>query len=215
MGFRVLNDRPAQNGWRTGVVIVAHPDDETLWCGGLLLQTPQVDWTVFSLCRRSDRDRRPKFGRVCQRYGARPIISTLNDDPVLGQLNPPRHIGRRIVRHVGDAEWDICLTHGRDGEYGHQRHRQVHAEVLRLVATHRLTCRSLWTFAYDCDAATAHCAPAAGADVLVALSEEQLAEKKRIMHEMYGYGLDSFEVRVCVSPEAFAVVRPPLAENTS
>ena len=33
------------------VAIVAHPDDEIIWCGGLLLQRSQWDWTVLNECR--------------------------------------------------------------------------------------------------------------------------------------------------------------------
>ena len=32
-----------------GVVIVAHPDDETLWAGGTLLMHPDCRWTVVTL----------------------------------------------------------------------------------------------------------------------------------------------------------------------
>jgi hypothetical protein len=32
-------------------IIVAHPDDETIWSGGLILKKPEWQWTVLSLCR--------------------------------------------------------------------------------------------------------------------------------------------------------------------
>ena len=31
------------------VVIVAHPDDETLWAGGTILMNPDNDWTKTTL----------------------------------------------------------------------------------------------------------------------------------------------------------------------
>ena len=43
------------------VVIVAHPDDETLWAGGTILMNPENQWTIITLCRRDDPDRNPKF----------------------------------------------------------------------------------------------------------------------------------------------------------
>ena len=51
-------------------VIVAHPDDETLWAGGLMLMHPEVKWTVVTLCRKSDLDRAPKFFKALERLNA-------------------------------------------------------------------------------------------------------------------------------------------------
>jgi LmbE family N-acetylglucosaminyl deacetylase len=42
-------------------VIVAHPDDETLWAGGTILSHPSWQWFIVCLCRGSDKDRAPKF----------------------------------------------------------------------------------------------------------------------------------------------------------
>ena len=47
-------------------VIVAHPDDETLWAGGTILMYPEWDWFVVTLCRANDPDRAPKFHRVLE-----------------------------------------------------------------------------------------------------------------------------------------------------
>ena len=46
------------------LIIVAHPDDETLWAGGTILSHPEWSVFVISLCRASDTDRAPKFNRA-------------------------------------------------------------------------------------------------------------------------------------------------------
>ena len=54
-------------------IVVAHPDDETIWMGGTILKNKYWDWTIISLCRKNDPDRMPKFKKVCAYYGAKAI----------------------------------------------------------------------------------------------------------------------------------------------
>ena len=51
--FRFANGKKA-------LIIVAHPDDETIWMGGTILKYTELEWTIYSLCRASDKDREPK-----------------------------------------------------------------------------------------------------------------------------------------------------------
>ena len=69
-------------------VVVAHPDDETLWAGGTLLMSSECHWTVVTLCRRSDTDRAPKFFRVLEYLGAAGTMGDLDDGPEQNPLMP-------------------------------------------------------------------------------------------------------------------------------
>jgi hypothetical protein len=194
-------------------IIVAHPDDEVIWSGGLILLHPEWEWTVLSLSRKDDLDRYPKFQSVCTLLGVRGFITDLDDSDPLKQINSRREIGRRIREYLPQIPWGLCITHGRNGEYGHQRHKEVHAEVLDLINDGVLECKDLWTFAYDCDAVTGACCADPQADIIVELSEEQLSEKRRIFREVYGYDEDSFELCACISPEAFRKWESPGEED--
>ena len=188
---------------KDAAIIVAHPDDEIIWCGGTILQNPGWDWTVLSLCRGEDPDRYPKFRAVCESLDVAGCIFDVDDGNPLKAINVPREIGRRIRDILSEMDWDLILTHGPNGEYGHPRHIEVHNEVLRLVELGVLRCDELWTFAYHCDPGTGECLALADADALVTLTPAELAEKRRIVQEQYGYARDSFEVRACISTEAF------------
>ena len=190
-------------------IIVAHPDDETIWAGGLVLRNPGWEWIVLSLCRAHDPDRAPKFRRACDRLGATGVMSDLDDGAPPKPIDASGEITDRILAFLPGTRWDLCLTHGRNGEYGHERHRQVHTQVLRLVRDGTIGCDEFWAFAYECDTAAGACKPAPWADVLVELTAAELAEKKRVVRELYGYAEQSFEVNACISPECFKRLKGP------
>lgn len=101
------------------LVIVAHPDDETLWAGGLMLAYPG-DWTVVC-CSIPQRDpiRAWKFFDACDRLGAKGrLVPALEPD-----ANEP------MVSHRILADWvnqfDVVVSHNAQGEYGHLHHRNL------------------------------------------------------------------------------------------
>jgi hypothetical protein len=58
---------------RSVIVIVAHPGDETLWAGGTILNNPQWDYFIISLCRKYDEDRSSKFYKVLKFLNAQGV----------------------------------------------------------------------------------------------------------------------------------------------
>ena len=151
------------------------------------------------------RRRRRPHPEVSPRRAAsgRAIISDLDDGCPPDEIDVPRKLGGRICRLLGNQRWDLVLTHGPNGEYGHLRHRQTHAEVVRLVRQMALDCDCLRCFAYDCQAPEGDCRAAEWADRRVELTDRQLATKKELITSWYGCAADSFECRACISPEWF------------
>ena len=95
-------------------VIVAHPDDETLWAGGTILNNPSWKWFIVSLCRGSDNDRAPKFFKTLQILGSEGIIGDLDDGPEQKPLNEIE-LEHTILKLLPPIHFDLIISHNSDG----------------------------------------------------------------------------------------------------
>lgn len=184
------------------LVVVAHPDDETIWMGGTILKNPQMRWTIFALCRASDRDRAPKFRRVCRHYGARAIIADLEDDGIMNIRESVPKIRRIIKQKTGRKKFDYIFTHGLAGEYGHSRHISVHLAVKQMIGARILKCGRFYNFAYNADAKN-RIRNDHSARFFIKLNRNELDEKRGIIRKLYGFGSNSFEYSSCLDRETF------------
>ncbi len=190
---------------KKALIIVAHPDDEIIWMGGTILTHPELDWTVFSLCRSTDQDREPKFRRVCARLGAKAIISDLDDNDILDLVDATREAERLILENIKDVAIDILFTHGKNGEYGHERHVAVHDAVNNLIKSKKLKPGAVFYFNYKKNRPKQNplIISLKNSDIEINLAKKIFLEKKKIVAEMYGYPHDGIDVGLCTNPEAF------------
>lgn len=204
-----------RTGWAFDrcAVIVAHPDDETLWAGGTVLLHSQCRWTIVTLCRKSDPDRAPKFAEALKAFNAFGAMADLDDGPDQSPL-PGRSVQEAIMNVLPSHRYDLIITHSLWGEYTrHLRHEEVAKAVLALRETGRLSAREVRLFAYE-DGAGKHLPqPVRGADVHVRLPKDVWEKKYHIMTGIYGFGAESFEAMTTPKEEAFWVLHQLRGKN--
>ncbi len=192
---------------KRALIIVAHPDDETIWMGGFILKHPQMDWAIFSLCRASDTDRAAKFKRVCKYYGAKAIITDLEDDDKLSLKQTLPIIKKLVQDNVSRKKFDYIFTHGSNGEYGHPRHLGVHQVVKQLAKEKILQPQAIFYFNYkntnqkEFSPLTAR----KNSDLILKLTKAEFTKKKSIMTDIYGFDPVGIDVGYCTNPEAFKI----------
>jgi LmbE family N-acetylglucosaminyl deacetylase len=189
-------------------VIVAHPDDETLWASGTIMLHPESKWTIVTLCRRNDLERAAKFFLAIKRLGATGAMGDLDDGPEQRPL-AGRDVQRTILELLATNRFDLILTHAIWGEYTrHLRHEETAKAVIALRDSSDLVCREVRMFAYE-DGGGKYLPRAVGdADVTVRLPEDIWQKKYEIITQTYGFAADSFEAKTTPKQEAFWVLRP-------
>ena len=187
-------------------LIVAHPDDETLWAGGMILMHPRWRCFIFSLCRARDPDRAPKFKQALSCLGALGAMADMDDGPKQHPLSR-RALQHTILSGIDATVYDLVISHGPKGEYTrHRRHEEVSQAVHELVQRHEISCSELWQFAYEDGGGQYNPRAITHASCTVSLPDDIWNRKHKIITEIYGFAPESWEARITPRTEAFQKV---------
>ncbi len=188
---------------RTVAIIVAHPDDETLWAGGTILSNPGWQCFIVSLCRKNDPDRAPKFEKVLKILGAEGVMGDLDDSPGQNPL-PENEVQDTILELLPSTQFDLVITHSINGEYTrHRRHEETGKAVIKLWHSGKLKTNELLAFAYEDHNRTYYPVAIEDAPVFYALPHELWEKKYHIITNTYGFDKQSWEAQTTPKEEAF------------
>jgi LmbE family N-acetylglucosaminyl deacetylase len=184
-------------------IIVAHPDDETLWAGGTILSHPEWICFIVSLCRGSDADRAPKFQNALKALNSTGTIADLDDGPQQIPLDETE-LEQTIVKLLPKKSFDLIITHNPSGEYTrHLRHEEVSKAVINLWYNKKIKTDELHTFAYE-DGDKMYLPRAIKeASIYNQLSKEIWQRKYGILNKTYGFEKNSWELQTTPTEEAF------------
>ncbi len=190
-------------------IIVAHPDDEILWAGGTILSNTQ--WKCFIIClsRKNDKDRSTKFYKVLEILHAKGIMGDLDDSPNQKPLYGV-DVEESILDLLPKKSFDLVISHNPTGEYTkHLRHEEISKAVIMLWNKGKIITNQLWTFAYE-DGNKAYFPKAIDdASYFETLPNEILDKKYKLITEIYGFELNSWEAQTTPKSEAFWIFHKP------
>ena len=128
------------------LLLVAHPNDEAVFAGQLLLSTPRTEWDIACLTLPAEQARIDSLNEsteVLRDLGVS-IVRLHKIGLSDGGLVPTSEWYQdglwRVRQLVNMAEYDAVFTHNRKGDYGHPHHiacnaiaREVHGTVLEFL----------------------------------------------------------------------------------
>jgi len=114
------------------LVLVAHPDDCVIWAKAYMDAHPNHGWTITYLTHW----RFHKRGREIACYWRKRNVPVRflgfkdhgRDLGTNSLITWPEEEAIRVLQRATE-DYDLLLTHGADGEYGHPHHRVVHQAV--------------------------------------------------------------------------------------
>jgi len=188
---------------KTVAVIVAHPDDETLWAGGTILSHPAWNCFIVSLCRGNDPDRAPRFYEALKILKSQGIMGDLDDGPDQVPLDK-EEVELAILNLLPPKHFDLVITHNPSGEYTrHIRHEEVGEAVINLWNSEKISASEIMLFAYEDGHKEYYPKAIENAAIYRPLRKRTWQRKFSIITKIYGFEKESWEAKTTPVAEAF------------
>jgi LmbE family N-acetylglucosaminyl deacetylase len=115
------------------LMVVAHPDDETIFGGAHLLR--EKHWKVVCITNANNKKRTREFVKVMRLVEADYEIWNYRDTySCRFDIVSLKRDLRRLIRQ---NQFEKVVTHGLQGEYGHPQHKVI-ARIMRNIVKHNL-----------------------------------------------------------------------------
>ena len=129
MSEKLVDDDTVNKRTQNVLMLVAHPDDETLFGFYDLIHS---NCTVLCFTNKINKVRRRNFIEVMNttkqtgimfdyKDGVSEVWETISDDNFIGVIVP-----------LLSKKYDMIVSHNSDGEYGHIQHKRVHSIAVSL-----------------------------------------------------------------------------------
>ncbi|MBC8508134.1 MAG: PIG-L family deacetylase [Anaerolineales bacterium] len=152
------------------LVLIAHPDDETILTGGAAALLARAGADVHYLCATRGEGgevgepalctqgelgqvREKEMRCAVQALGGKSTSFLEYIDPMIGEndalypyTNDLDELTRRVIEHIGQIGPNAIITHGSSGEYGHPAHVLTHRAAVGAVENHGDAAPMLYTF---------------------------------------------------------------------
>lgn len=174
------------------LVIIAHPDDESLFFAGLIMQLKEHPWKIICVTDGNadghENKRRNDFELACKKLGAQSFEHWDFPDIFEKRLDLKKLEEKFAKLPLPNK----VFTHGITGEYGHPHHQDVS------YATHNYFCNRTEVFstAYNCYP-----------DLTINLTHKEYKIKTEILTSIYASEVNRFAHLIPgTSTESFAMV---------
>lgn len=147
------------------LVVVAHPDDETIFLGGYILKNKNWNWTIVSVTYDECSERGEEFKKACNYYGADSLLLGFEDGFEV-QI-PHEKLIDRLSQLKSYKNFDMVFSHNLNGEYGHPQHISIHNAMKEVF-------QSFYEFGYN-----------SHSDIDCRLNSWELDRKKNVINSIY------------------------------
>lgn len=188
---------------KKAALIVAHPDDETLWAGETILSHPSWDWFIVFLSLGGETDHAQNFLQALQQLGAKGVVDNLD---TLNNQNPlnETEVKQTLLALLPEHYFDLIISHHPAGKYtNHNRHNETGKAVILLWHCGKISTAEFWAFTSENGKKNYLPRPIETAGIYKLLTKRIWKEKQRIITEIYGFDLNSYDAKTKHTEESF------------